>query len=144
MLGRQFFAGELYFRWAAIIIVLAYLVALVIDPIVYGYHEEGDYVASVAKSAALNGMYAFAVIMFFSYNLLRLNVLAEISRSKLMALSLALCVGCLFYRNPISREYADRIPIFKDLLPASVGFGAILVLPIGTLILKRAEKKAVA
>jgi len=142
-LGRRFFASESYFRWAAVVVVLGYLLAVVLDAFVYDYGE-GDYILSLIRSAAVKGFYALAAILFFSYNLLRLGVVAEVNRRKLVLWSLTLVAGSLLYRNPLTRDFANRIPIFKDLLPASAGFGAVLVFPIGILISKWTERRTLA
>lgn len=137
VLGRHWLRGEGYFNLAAVVVAFLYLAALGADPLIYGYHEPRNYVGSLAKSAALNGNFAIFAIMFYAYNLHRLEVLARLDTRKLLSWSAGLVFSCWLYQNPITRAFADRIPIFKDLLPASAGLGAFFLLPIGAIVLRR-------
>ena len=122
-----------FFRYSGVLLVIACLAAVAAEPFVGENLAAENYLARFLESVARNTHFLYPVIFFFIYNMIRFDLLNHLNRHKLLAWVLSLCAGGWLYREPLGRDFVDKIPIFKEVLPPLAFVGVLFVLPLATL-----------
>jgi hypothetical protein len=115
------------FQASALLVVFLFVGLYCLSPIVSARQMPEDYLSAVLDALASNAHFAVFPYAFFASNLIRLKLIEQPELKKVFRLVFLCVVGSACYNHPLAREFVDKIPIFKDIVPPSTSVVALMV-----------------
>lgn len=115
------------FQASALLVVFLSVGLYCLAPIVFTRRIPENYLSAVLDALASNAQWAVFPYAFFASNLIRLKLIELPELKKVFRLVFLCVVGSACYNNPLAREFIDKIPIFKDIVPPSTSVVALMV-----------------
>jgi hypothetical protein len=118
-LCRQKWSSPFRFQVSSAVIIFLFLFLYILDPVIFNYVNKKNYLISISESLSRNAHFALFPYFFFMSNLIRSKKLKRLDLKRVFNLIFLCILFSMCYRNSLTREFVQRIPIFKDIIPPS-------------------------